>query len=127
MSAFANNVIVFPGANKGGKTLTPTEVTSNVNALKYNHINEALETIIAMLFNNIEIAGFGENIGGTDDSSLKQGSLIVESIRSLLMYDYGLTHPFKELADKVFVKDIEGFGLAPSVEMTFVKTEEDVE
>ena len=56
-----------------------------------------------MLFNNIEIAGF--NVIGEDeetDMNMKDGALIVESIRSLLCKYYDIEHPFHAFANACF-------------------------
>jgi hypothetical protein len=51
-----SNVIQFPSR---GKPVQPApseqEITTNISFMKYNHINETLNTLVPMIFNNIEL------------------------------------------------------------------------
>lgn len=106
MQLQSNNVIEFPLNKKYKPTLEEPDtelIDLQVQLMKINHINETLNVLLPIVFNNIEIAGF--NI--IDDElekniNIKDSVLIVESIRSLLYKLYGLYHPFQEMAQKVF-------------------------
>jgi hypothetical protein len=101
-----SNVIQFPfSGQQKTKTISVEETEKGVNMVKYNHINSTLSTVVPMLFNNIELAGFHvvPEYGDSDDKHLKDGSLIVESIRSILCKYYDLKHPFQILANNVFI------------------------
>jgi len=100
-----SNVIKFPFQSKHvTKHVTLEETEKGINMIKYNHINSTLSTIVPMLFNNMELAGFHvvPEYGDNDDTHLKDGSLVVESIRSILCKYYDLKHPFQDLANNIF-------------------------
>lgn len=102
------NIIPFPKVNVNRQIpSTDAEIALNVNLIKFNHINETLETIIPMLFTNIELAGFGLD---EEDDNIRDGALIVESLRSLLCKIHNIEHPFHILNEKLFV-DLPDGGL----------------
>jgi hypothetical protein len=122
---YANNVIEFPS-----KRATPVigpkddiEVALNVSQVKFNHINETLSVIVPMIFSNIELAGFdfmSEEI--EDDQNLKDGALLIETVRSILCKYYGIDHPLQHVAENLFVKEDDGsFTLADSLDINFEK------
>jgi len=101
----SNNVIEFPLNSKKLNIEEPdTELVDiQINSMKINHINETLNVLLPILFNNVEIAGFTVMEDESDKNiNMKDTILIVESIRSLLYKLYGLYHPFQEVAEKVF-------------------------
>lgn len=101
----SNNVIEFPLNNKKLNIEEPdTELVDiQINLMKINHINETLNVLLPILFNNVDIAGFTVMEDESDKNiNMKDTILIVESIRSLLYKLYGLYHPFQEVAEKVF-------------------------
>ena len=106
-----NNIIQFPNS---GRVVPATneEVMDRVDTVKYNHVNEALDTIIPRLFSNIELAGFDMTSGENGDlmKTIKDGALIVEAVRSILLKYYDLYHPIQDLAEGLFsrVEDEEG-------------------
>jgi hypothetical protein len=109
MKKQSDNVIMFPLKGNPPQHVTAEQITLDMKMVKFNHINEALETIIPILFNNITIAGFDilpeeeEN-----DENIKDNALIVESIRSILCKYYGLNHPLQEVAEEFFVSKGDG-------------------
>jgi hypothetical protein len=109
MKKQTDNVIMFPNRGTPPQHLSVEKTTYDVSMVKMNHINEALETIIPMLFNNITIAGFDiVPDEEDDDSNLKDNALVVESIRSILCKYYGIKHPLQEVADEFFFHKEEG-------------------
>lgn len=106
----SNNVITFPRAYSGPakEELTPIEISRNMDMMKQFHIQETLTNIIPMIFNQLDIAGFalGEE-DPAEDETLRDGALIVESIRSFMSKHYGIYHPFQKLAENVFQSDNE--------------------
>ena len=75
--------------------------------VKFNHINETLATVIPMLFTNLELAGFNFSVDEEEDIdySVKDGSFIVESVRSMLCKYHNIKHPFQDIAEAVFIKN----------------------
>ena len=93
-----SNVIQFP-KNTISSPKTEEEMVSNVDNLKYNHIDQTMDIIVPMLFHNMELAGF--TFAPLDDSEiddyLKDGSFLVESIKSILYKYHNIYHPFQDL------------------------------
>lgn len=106
MDKTTSNVIKFPAKNV--RLIPPideAEIALNIKMVKINHITECLTTIIPMLFTNIELAGFSIAVDDEEeDHNIKDGALIVESIRSLLCKLHGLEHPFQGLSEEIFIK-----------------------
>lgn len=109
-----DNVIQFPHRSKNPIPKDDAEIQLNMNMIKHNHINETLATIVPLLFTNIELAGFDlgmtedEDEEESDDLNIKDGALIVESIRSLLCKLHEMNHPFQKLSELLFLDDEEG-------------------
>lgn len=103
-----NNVIAFPKANlKIEKELkTVEDIQRNVDMMKHYHIQETILNLAPIIFNNLDIAGFGLSDEETDD--VKDGALIIEALRSYMCKYYGEYHPFQIIAENVFIpKDDE--------------------
>ena len=103
----SNNVIAFPKSFQkvvDTPTTTMDEIDHNLEMMRHYHIQETIATITPMIFNHLDIAGFGF----PDDESiddLKTGAFVVESIRALLCKHYGMYHPFQIISDEVFAVD----------------------
>ena len=91
---YSNNVLMFPEdrMKKDSSPQTIEDVEEKVDDFKRIHIQDSLETLIPLLFNQIHILGFEPS----DDEStyIKEGSLVVESIRSFMskIYEIGRAH-----------------------------------
>lgn len=121
-----NNVIAFPTkhVHAGVAPKDDTEVALNVSQIKFNHINETLSVIVPMIFSNIELAGFDfmTEEETDDDLNLKDGALLVETLRSMLCKHYGISHPLQRVAEEFFVKESDGsFSLADQINIDFEK------
>lgn len=89
-------------------------------------MQETLTNIIPMIFTNLDISGFA--LGDDDpkeDETLKDGALIVESIRSFMCKYYGIYHPFQKLAETIFENDDEDPESLNIVDTLNVKLKED--
>ena len=107
----SDNVIPFP--RKSRTTLgvvTPPqsmeEVVETVDIVRQAHIQQTLEQVVPMMFDNFALAGFQP---ADEMEFLKDGALIVESARSFLNKIYGAHHPLQLIADNLFEQvDSEG-------------------
>jgi len=124
MKKTSNNVIQFPSRGRNQQApISDVEIATNVNMVKFNHINETLNTIIPMLFNNMEIAGFSiipeeED----DDENMKDGALVVEAVRSLLCKYYEIDHPFQKLSENLFEHVGDGsLSMVEKLDMELIK------
>ena len=107
----SDNVIPFPRKVPASLGSVPPpqsieEVEETVDVVRQVHIQQTLEQVIPMLFDNFSLAGFQP----IDEMTfLKDGALIVEASRSFLNKIYGMSHPLQLIADNLFEQiDSEG-------------------
>jgi hypothetical protein len=113
----ANNVIKGPWVGNDPTVAVP--LLHGVQMVKALHIQETLVTLMPMLFNNIELAGFVWDEQG-DKETEKDATLIVEAVKSLLFKYHGMHHPLQTVAEGVFVADADSnidFATHVSVEL----------
>lgn len=105
----SNNVVTFPKQYAGPKEIVNSEdISRNLDMMKQFHIQETIINIAPMIFNQLDIAGFG--FPDEEDSSpetLKDGAFIIESLRSVMCKYYGIYHPFQKLSEEIFYPDSE--------------------
>jgi hypothetical protein len=98
-----DNVIPFPRKNQNLSTMPApqsiNEVEETVDVVRQVHIQQALEQVIPMLFDNLSLAGFQPS---NEMDFLKDGALIVEAARSFLNKTYGMSHPLQIIAENLF-------------------------
>lgn len=122
-----DNVIPFPRRRQSalGETAPQSmeEVEDTVDIVRQAHIQQTLEQVIPMLFDNLALAGFQP----IDEMVfLKDGALIVEATRSFLNKVYGMSHPLQLIAENLFVQ-IDGEGnleVSDKVKIIITPTEE---
>lgn len=103
----ANNIIMFPGKNLRGPQ-TIEEVADTLDLVRQVHIQETLELIVPMLFDNISHAGFNPD-EEDENGLLKHGAMVVEAVRSFLCKVSGIEHPLQIIAENLFEQvDAEG-------------------
>jgi imidazole glycerol phosphate synthase subunit HisF len=118
----SNNVIQFPkqNNNQNRDEVVIEEITRNVEMMKHYHIQETISNLAPLIFNNLEIAGFGIS-DDEDPEILRDGAFIVEAIRSILCKHYDIYHPFQQIADNIFEPDTEEEGVLRIVEKLNLK------
>lgn len=102
MTAVANNIIQFP-PRENFRNIPPQnieEVNDQIDTLKHIHVQESIEMVIPILFNNLAILGFDPD--ENDHFLIKDGSLVVESVRSFLNKFYGINHPLQIISENLF-------------------------
>jgi hypothetical protein len=129
MSNSANNVVVFPKSYVHPTDQQKLEdIQHNLEMMKQYHIQETITNLAPMIFNQLDIAGFGlaeEDI----DEDIKDGAFIIEALRSLMCKHYGIYHPFQVLAENVFSvnEDEEGvFKIVDSINIDLKEPEEEI-
>ena len=98
----SNNVVTFPKSSIDLKNISEVDVEEKIELLKQYHIEETLSVIIPSLFNKLEISGF---MNDDENEYLKDGALIVESIRSFMLKYYSIYHPFQQISNTLFYID----------------------
>jgi hypothetical protein len=106
----SNNVITFPkqNINKSKPTVSIEEIEHNLEMMRHYHIQETIANLAPIVFNQLEIAGFP--ISDEENTDIKDGAFIVESLRSLMCKYYGIYHPFQQISDGVFSPDENEIG-----------------
>jgi len=106
----SNNIIQFPKANLRApvEEVVMEDITRNVESVKHYHIQETIANLAPIIFNTLEVAGFG--ISDDDNTDIKDGAFIIESLRSLMCKYYDIYHPFQQIAENVFSPDKEEVG-----------------
>jgi len=113
------NVIQFPSKKPLPENITEEQVTISVDNIKYNHINETINAIVPMLFHNMELAGFDFAVDEDEiDVYVKDGSFLVEALRSMLCKYHDIEHPFQFISEHVFISDGKGkYSLAGKLDL----------
>lgn len=103
----ANNIIMFPSKNLR-LPQTIEEVADTLDLVRQVHIQETLELIVPMLFDNISHSGFNPD-DEDENALLKHGAMVVEAVRSFLCKVSGIEHPLQIIAENLFEQvDSEG-------------------
>lgn len=96
----SNNVVSFPKRH-ANPDITLEDIQQNMDMMKHYHIQETITTLVPIIFNQLDIAGFGlveEDV----DLDIKDGALVVEALRSMMMKHYDMHHPFQQVAEAIF-------------------------
>ena len=103
-----DNIIKFPESKikRQNGPNSVEEIDDKVNILKEHHINETISVIMPLLFSSLDSAGFSFDEEGIADT-IKDGALLLESLRSIMYKYYGIPHPFQLIAENIFIEDPE--------------------
>jgi hypothetical protein len=107
----ANNVIKGPWVGNDpthinvGLDLDDTPGIQHVN--KAIHIQETLINLMPALFNAIERYGFQFD-ELQEEATKRDGTFVIEAVKSLLCKYYDLHHPFQDIAEQAFIVDDGG-------------------
>lgn len=102
MTMTSNNVVSFPKGKGVSKDITLDDIQHNMDMMRHYHIQETIQNLIPMIFNQLDIAGFGL-IEDDVDHDIKDGAFIVEALRSLMLKHYDMHHPFQQVAEAIFI------------------------
>jgi len=126
-----DNIIKFPESKIirfGQEPISAESVEDKVNILKEHHVNETLSVIMPMLFTSLDSAGFSFDPDGIDNT-IKDGALVLESLRSIMYKYYEIPHPFQLIADNLFIEDPEfgenAYKLADEINIKIKQVEEE--
>ncbi len=116
----SNNVLIFPKKSTNAKDIKKLEeVQYNLEMMRHYHIQETILNLAPIIFNQLDIAGFGLDEEVHDD--VKDGAFIVEALRSMMCKYYGIYHPFQDVAEKIFSEEEEEKGVFKIVEKLNIK------
>lgn len=109
MSMTSNNVVSFPKGKDANRDITLEDIQHNMDMMRHYHIQETIQNLVPMIFNQLDIAGFGL-IEDDVDHDVKDGALIVEALRSLMLKHYDMHHPFQQVAEAIFIPHLKEEG-----------------
>lgn len=96
----SNNIVSFPKRN-ANPDITLEDIQHNMDMMRHYHIQETITNLVPIIFNQLDIAGFGL-VEEDEDLDIKDGALIVEALRSMMLKHYDMHHPFQQIANAVF-------------------------
>lgn len=98
----SNNVISFPKKNSkvGDPQAAAEEIQNNLDMMRYYHIQETILNMAPIIFNQLDIAGFG--LAEDEDEDVRDGAFLIEALRAMMFKHYGMHHPFHTLIDNIF-------------------------
>lgn len=123
----SNNVIAFPNTRRVDAHVTIPqsleEVEDAVDIVREAHIQQTLEQVVPMLFDNLALAGFQPI---NEDDFLKDGALVVEAIRAFMHKLYGTEHPLQYISEHIFEENPESglLRVADGIKLTISKHDE---
>jgi hypothetical protein len=127
-----DNVIQFPKKNINDRFVPNDleEIEERMEDMKLLHIQETLLPVLQNLFSSLAVAGFEFGLEDEDeDPFLKDGALVVESLKAMLCKHHGIYHPLSVMADSLFIPNDEEPGtyrIPENISIT-MNTKSDVE
>jgi hypothetical protein len=115
----SNNVVSFPKGKGASKDITIEDIHHNMDMMRHYHIQETIQNLVPIIFNQLDIAGFGL-IEDDVDHDIKDGAMIVEALRSLMLKHYDMHHPFQQVAEAIFIphpKEENAFKIVDKIEL----------
>lgn len=100
------NVVLFPKEKRGTPPQTMEEVHENLEAVRHIHVEETLQLLTGVIFDNLSMAGF--NFVPEDESYLKDVALTFEAMKSMLYKYHGIDYPMQEFAENIFSLQDDG-------------------
>ena len=105
-----DNVIKFPKKNINDRFVPNDleEIEERMEDMKLLHIQETLLPVLQNLFSSLAVAGFEFGLKDEDeDPFLKDGALVVESLKSMLCKHHNIYHPLSSMAENLFIPNDE--------------------
>lgn len=106
MPDLSNNVIAFPKSRVSDSPQSVEEIYTNLDILKQLHVDETLYVVSTMLLEQLAIVGF-DYTKESEDFAAKETIFFLEALQALLMKKYGLSHPFHDIAEKLFLTNAD--------------------
>lgn len=126
----SNNVISFPRPNSRINLAAQTveNIQNNLDMMKHYHIQETILAMAPILFNQLDLAGFG--MLDDEDEDVRDGAFIVEALRAIMCKHYGIYHPFNTLIENIFEEELTENGaykVVDKINLDLTEPEEETE
>jgi len=92
-----NKVIAFPRTHKGHPK-TKEDAEAVVGLMVEEYVEEILDFLGPLIFDQLRIAG----VKSDDKSFIPDFTMIHESIKSLMLKNWGEYHPIQSIAEEIF-------------------------
>lgn len=98
MTEKTTNVLSFPKKTSGslGETKTNDEFLKKLEENKESHVDTVIEICATSLYNRLGVDGFDLE----DEVFYNDFTYVVEALRSTLLRQCGISHPFQEYIDE---------------------------
>ena len=123
-----DNVVHFPRVGSPPPEPTMETITESRREMRMMHIEEAMSFLMPLLFGYLAQGGFvfadtdDEEYDPMEDPFFKDGTIVAEAIKSLLMKYYGLDHPLQKVAEAMFViREGGDYAMATMIDAKTVK------
>lgn len=124
----SDNVVHFPKSGEIKVEPTVETITEARREMRMMHVEEAVSFLMPVLFGYLAQGGFvfgdqdDEEYDPTTDPFFKDGTIITEAVKSLLMKYYGLDHPLQRVAEAMFVVREDGdYAMATMIDAKTVR------
>lgn len=126
----SNNIISFPRPNSRIDLAAQTveNIQNNLDMMKHYHIQETILAMAPILFNQLDLAGFG--MMDDEDEDVRDGAFIVEALRAIMCKHYGIYHPFNTLIENIFEEELTENGaykVVDKINLDLTEPEEETE
>ena len=109
-----DNILLFPKERIVHPENTPAgvdKVEQTIEAIKeqtriirMGQMTRLIEAIIPFIFGHLSVMGVRQD----DDRIVKAGSFLLEALKALLSYHFGMPHKFHKLIEKTMIPDETG-------------------
>lgn len=97
-SQVTDNIIFFPGMKRESPPQTIEEIVDRVTQTRKEHVDSVLYDLVPELMHLF--GSYGLDVSSNEN--IKDVAMIMESIKSMIMRQYNLSHPFHEMVDNIF-------------------------
>lgn len=98
-------VIMFPGTTRNRPPQSLEEICKSVALAKTTRIEGIAEIVIINMFE--DLFGHGYDFSEREDAN-KDMAMLIEALKSILNRHDGMSHPFQEIAEQIFLADENG-------------------
>lgn len=93
-----DNIVMFPKAKRGIPPQSLEELKSNVENIRKEHVEFAIDEGVSALFGALYEEGFDLS----SDELVKPTGLVIECVRSAMYAAIGLPHPLQSIAEAMY-------------------------
>jgi hypothetical protein len=112
------DIVQFPKEKQETSPQSLEQTIDQINEYKLIHAHECTEMMAKLVFHHLDLMGF-TSLNITDEEVQKNEALIIEAIRSYMLMNHGVAHPFQRLSSKIFKSSNNNIHLDDSLSIVF--------